>query len=126
MTLCILMGGVVHRHLSVLRASPMATMSSFMRFDVLGSDLATLDAVFMLFHWWSAGPSCACCRALDDTDVDALFVTEVDRCVQDQGKLLATGGILLSSDILGSERCTRRLRRFCMVTLWMICRWLFR
>lgn len=36
----------------------------------------------------SAGPGCACRRALDDTDIDAIFVTEVDRCVQDQGKLM--------------------------------------
>lgn len=69
-------------------------MSSFARFDVLGSDLATLDAVFMLLH-------CACRRALDDTDTDALVVTEVDRCVQDQGKLMGDWGDIAEFGHLG-------------------------
>lgn len=56
-------------------------MRSFACFDTLGSELATLDVMFMLLSWYSIVPGCGCGRALNDTDADALILTGVDRCV---------------------------------------------
>jgi len=83
----------VNYHLSILRLPhgeyEREYMRSFASFDILGFELATLDAMFMLFHWYSAGLGCAYCRALGDTNTNALVVTEVDHCVHNQRKLMA-------------------------------------
>lgn len=57
---------------------------SFRRLDVLGYELATLHTVFALRYRYDVVPGCACWCALDYSNANALFVYEVDRCMEDE------------------------------------------